>query len=131
MSCVTQQQLSTQITLDMYPSVDHCWRDIGRAERRFRISALAAQPHSRDLYRFVRVRSYDRPDRSIVTVLLGTSMWSFARESWRCATRQGRSSPSIVISGPFTESLGSHSSRWLVRASAKRTTIWPGAFSRT
>ena len=41
--------------------------------RRFRISALAAQPHSRDLYP-VRVRSYDRPGRSIVTVLLETSM---------------------------------------------------------
>jgi hypothetical protein len=56
--------------------------------------------------RFVRVRSYDRPDRSIVTVQLDTSMCTLARESWRCATHQGRSSPSIVISGPFTESLG-------------------------
>jgi hypothetical protein len=59
--------------------------------------------------RFVRVRSYDRPDRSIVTVQLDTSMCTLARESWRCATHQGRSSPSIVISGPFTESLGKSS----------------------
>ena len=56
--------------------------------------------------RFVRVRSYDRPGRSIVTILLGTAMGTLARESWRCATHQGPSSPGIVISGSFTESPG-------------------------
>jgi hypothetical protein len=37
-------------------------------------SRTAAQPIPGTSIRFVRVRSYDRPDRSIVTVLLDTSM---------------------------------------------------------
>jgi len=48
--------------------------------------------------------------------MIGPAAWSWrfcpgrrcelARESWRCATCQGRSSPGIVISGPLTGSPG-------------------------
>jgi hypothetical protein len=58
----TEQPIRSQAADVMRDVEDH-------AIRRFRISALAAQPHSRASIRFVRVRSYDRPDRSIVTVL--------------------------------------------------------------